>query len=137
MDIRKQAVTETSTLHLRNAADDLMYDDEARTKPVQIVVYGPGSRPFQAAQAAQNGRAMERLRRKGKMQSLSADETAAENTKFLTAITVEFRHIEFDALQGTELHRAVYSDPSLGFIGDQVQKHVGDWANFSPASLTA
>ena len=37
-------------------------------------------------------------------------------------------------LTGRELFHAVYSDPSIGFIAEQVAKFSGDWANFSKGS---
>jgi intracellular sulfur oxidation DsrE/DsrF family protein len=132
MDIRKFSVEETSVIHLRSADDELMYTDEG--KAVEIVVFGPGSKTFNKAQAAQQAKLMELLRKKGKTQR-SAQEAAEDQAEFLATCTKEFRNIEYDDLKGQELFKAVYSDLSLGFIADQVNKHLGDWANFTkPAS---
>jgi len=134
MDIRKFAVEETSVIHLRSADDELMYTDEKEPKPVEIVLYGPGSKQFNKAQAAQQAKLMDLLRKKGKAQR-SAQDAAEDQAEFLAACTKEFRNIEYDGLKGDELFKAVYSDLSLGFIPDQVNKYLGDWANFTkPAS---
>jgi len=134
MDIRKFAVEETSVIHLRSADDELMYTDEKDPKPVEIVLYGPGSKQFNKAQAAQQAKLMDLLRKKGKSQR-SAQDAAEDQAEFLAACTKEFRNIEYDGLKGDELYKAVYSDLSLGFIPDQVNKYLGDWANFTkPAS---
>lgn len=138
MDIRKHAVEETSVIHLRDAADQPLFEtvgDEA--VPVEIVVYGPGSKQFAKAQAAQNARVTERIRRKGKFVAPSAADTAEETATFLSTITKEFRHIEVDDLRGEALFKSVYSDSSLGFIADQVRQHIGEWSNFTKSAPTA
>lgn len=134
MDIKKFAVEETGVLHLRSADDELMYADEKETKPIEIVVYGPGSKQFAKAQAAQSNKLMELMRKKGKTQR-SPQEAAEDQAEFLAACTKEFRNIEYEGLEGHALFKAVYADLSLGFIADQVNKYLGDWANFTqPAS---
>ncbi len=129
-DIRKFAVEETATIHLRDGADELMYADEAQKKPIRIVVYGPGSKTFAKVQAAQSNRIMERMKRKGKNDQSAADK-ADETAGFLAGCTKSFENIEYDKLEGEALHKAVYADTSLGFIADQVNKYLGDWANFT------
>lgn len=134
-DIRKFAVEETGTIHLRDGNDELMYAEDAqgqpdKSKPMQIVVYGPGSKTFAKAQAGQNNKVMERLKRKGKTEQTAA-ERAAETAEFLAACTKSFENIEYDKLEGEALFKAVYADTSIGFIADQVNKHLGDWANFT------
>jgi len=134
-DIRKFAVEETGLIHLRDGDDELMCADDAqgqpdKSRPMQIVVYGPGSKTFAKAQAAQNNKVMERLKRKGKTEQTAA-ERAAETAEFLAACTKSFENIEYDKLEGEALFKAVYADTSIGFIADQVNKHLGDWGNFT------
>jgi intracellular sulfur oxidation DsrE/DsrF family protein len=132
MDIRKFSVEETGVIHLRSADDELMYADDG--KNIEIVVYGPGSKQFAKAQAAHQNKLMELLRKKGKSQR-SPQDAAEDQAEFLAACTKEFRNIEYDGLTGQDLFKSVYADLSLGFIADQVNKHLGDWSNFSkPAS---
>lgn len=135
MDIRKHAVSETATLHLRDAAEELMYADDECKKPCRVVVYGPGSKQYARAQAAQSNRLIERMRKKGKADQ-TAEDAAKEKAEFLAACTASFENIEYDQLQGQDLFKAVYADHSVGFIADQVAKHLGEWGNFTKGSPT-
>lgn len=126
MDIRSKAVQPTSRLELRDANDELMHG-------VAVVVYGPGSKQYAAAQARQQNRMIDKLKNKGKTDQ-TAEQKAAETAEFLADVTQAFEGLEYDNLTGRELSLAVYSDITIGFIADQVAKHVGDWANFSKVS---
>lgn len=134
MDIRTLAVEETATLHLKNAADELLYDETQQ--PVTVTLYSPGSKPYARAQAARSNRYLERTRKKGKIE-LSADEQIRETAEFLAAVTVEFSaNFKYgdSALEGEALFRAVYGDKTIGFIAEQVNAHVTDWGNFTKGS---
>jgi hypothetical protein len=146
MDIRKKAVGETGTLHLRDADDMLMYEQKKITvdgeerevddldKPVTVVLYGPGSKAYGKANTTKNNKWIERLKRKGKNSEQTPEEKIAEDAEFLAACTVSMNGIDYDGLQGPALFKAVYSDPTIGFIASQVTAHLGDWANFSKGS---
>ena len=134
MDLRKIAVDETSTLHLTDASDNLLY--EGKDKPVTVTVYGPGSKAYAKAQAARNNRMMDKLRKKGKAE-MTAEQTAIENADFLAACTVSMDNIDYDKLTGEALFKAVYSDTSIGFIAEQVNKHLSEWSNFLSKALKA
>lgn len=135
MDIKKYAVTPTSKLHLRDANDELMYADDAKALPISVNLYGPGSKQYARAQAAQNNRMIDKLKRKGKSDQ-TAEQRAAEAAEFLSDCTESFENLEYDTLADRALAIAVYSDVSIGFIADQVAKHIGDWANFTKPSAT-
>lgn len=140
-DIRKHAVEETSVLHLRDANDELMYDEGPDgqpdlTKPRRVVVFGPGSKPYAKAQAANSNKMVDKLKKKGKTDQTAA-EKAAEQADFLAACTKAMENIEYEQLTGEALFKAVYADTSIGFIAEQVNKHLGDWANFSKGSATS
>jgi len=128
MDIRKYSVEPTSKLHLRDANDELMYTDEG--KPVAVNLYGPGSKQYARAQAAQNNRLLDKLKRKGKSDQ-TAEQRAAESSEFLADCTESFENLEYDNLAGRELFMAVYADVSIGFVADQVAKYISDWSNFT------
>ena len=140
MDIRKFSVEPTGRLHLRDAADQLMYAEDADgkpdpTKPIAVNLYGPGSKQYARAQAQQQNRMVDKLKRKGKTDQ-TADQKAEEAAEFLSGCTAGFENLEYDQLQGEALAKAVYMDPSIGFIAEQVGKHLGDWGNFSKPSTT-
>jgi hypothetical protein len=131
MDIKKYAVEPTSKLHLRDADDELMYTDDGEA--VTVNLYGPGSKQYARAQAAQNNRLLDKLKRKGKSDQ-TAEQRAAESSEFLADCTDSFEHLEYDSLTGRDLAIAVYADTSIGFVADQVAKHIGDWSNFTKRS---
>jgi hypothetical protein len=128
MDIRKYAVEPTSKLHLRDANDELMYTEEG--KSVTVNLYGPGSKQYARAQAAQNNRLLDKLKRKGKSDQ-TAEQRAAESSEFLADCTESFENLDYDNLTGRELFMAVYADVSIGFVADQVAKYISDWSNFT------
>mgnify|MGYP000945689258 CR=1 FL=1 len=135
MDIRKFAVSPTSRLHLRDANDELLFADEEKTKPIAVNLYGPGSKEYARAQAAQSNRMIEKLKRKGKTEQ-TAEQRAAESAEFLSDCTESWENMEYDQLTGDALSQAVYSDITIGFIADQVAKHISDWSNFTRPSTT-
>lgn len=130
MDLRKIAVSETSVLHLRDAADNLLIDNG---KPVTVTLYSPGSKQYAQATAARSNRIVDRLKQKGKSDR-TPEETAQEQAEFLAACTHSMDGVELDDLKGPELFKAVYADTSIGFIAEQVGKHLGEWGNFTKGS---
>jgi hypothetical protein len=137
-NIKKFAVDETSTLHLKDANDDLMYAEGAdgkpdKSKPMRIKLYGPGSKQYVKVQAAGNNKLFTRLKKKGK-EDQSAEDQAQESADKLAALTHSFENIGYDDLVGEELHKAVYLDETIGFIATQVNAHLNDWANFTKPS---
>lgn len=144
MNLLNIAVQQTAVLHLRDAADQPLYEQKPdpenaeRTvddldKPVTITLNGPGSKAYAKANAARQNKALDALRRKGKADQ-SAEQMLADNVDFYTACTAATFNIEIDGLQGEALYRAMYSNAGLGFIIDQVAKYMGDWANFTKGS---
>jgi len=134
MDIKKFAVEETSTIALRSASDEPLTGEDG--EPMTWTVYGPGSKQYARAQAAQQNRMIDKLKRKGKTEQ-TAEEKAREQADFLAGCTKECSsNIEYEGLAGEALHRAVLADTSIGFIAEQIGKHLGDWGNFSRPSST-
>lgn len=133
MDIRKFAVEETTVLHLRDANDELMYADDEQKKPMLVTLYSPGSKAYAKAQTRNQNRMIDKLKKKGKTDQ-TPEEKAAETAEFLADCTKAMENVEYDKLQGEALFKAVYADSSIGFIADQVGKHLGDWANFTKGS---
>jgi hypothetical protein len=133
MDIKQFAASPTSTFQLRDGADNLIWADDAKSVPVEVEVYGPGSKQYQSASSRQQNRSIDTLKRKGKADQ-SADDKIADQADFLASITVRFVNLDYEGLSGNALAVAVYSDSSLGFIGQQVKAHADEWANFTKGS---
>lgn len=140
-DITSQAVADTSAIHLKNAGGEPLYADAERTQPVQIVVYGPGSKAHGAVEARQSARALKRMQdNDGKITAATAEERVRETAEDLAALTVRFENFEYPPAKGAEgiaLFEAVYRDQSLGFITRQVTRHLADWGNFRPGSAAS
>lgn len=132
-DISSIEVAETTDVHLRDPEGELIYTPDG--KPVTVTIYGPGSKPFAKAQAAQQNKALERLKKKGKFEQ-SADERAAEKAEFLASCTKSFNNFTYKGMEGREQFVAFYADQTRGFLVDQIDKEMGDWANFTGKSST-
>ena len=133
-DITTLAATETSIVELVGGDDAPLYDDKG--KRLTITVYGPGTKVYQRAQQRQQNQLMDKIKKRGKMDQ-SAEEKLAEQADFLAACTVSFNGFAYppaDGLEGQELFRKAYADPSIGFIAAQVAAHINDWANFTKSS---
>jgi hypothetical protein len=135
MDATKLRVADTATLHLKDAAGNHLFHEG---KPVQIVIYGPGSAAFAEIEGRQTNRVIKRMQdNDGKIATVAPAQRKAETAQDLAAMTVRFENLTYEDKQGPDLFEAVYSDPKLGFIPAQVQKFVADWGNFSAGSATS
>lgn len=132
MDIRKFAVDPTSRLHLRDAKNRLMYADDDMAKPIALELYGPGSAQFARMQAEQNKQLLEKFKSNGASQT--AEDKAAQNAEFLADVTAATENFEYNNLAGREMLMAAYADIRIGFIAEQVNKFISDWANFTKPS---
>ena len=133
-DITKLAATETSIVELVGGDDAPLYDDKG--KRLTITVYGPGTKVYQRAQQRQQNQLMDKIKKRGKMDQ-TAEEKLAEQADFLAACTVSFNGFAYppaDGLEGQDLFRKAYADPSIGVIAAQVAAHINDWANFTKSS---
>ncbi|WP_313075867.1 hypothetical protein [Melaminivora sp.] len=133
LNIKSKAVAATTFLHLKDSSDNLLYADDDKKQPVGVTIYGPGSKEYQQAQVKVNNRAVARLQKRGKFEQ-TVDGKLKEQAEYLADITESFQNLSYDKLTGRQLALAVYGDPSIGFIGDQVSEHVREWGNFSETS---
>jgi hypothetical protein len=135
LNLKTRAAADTAVLELRDLDDSPLTftDGKGKVQPVTVTVYGPGSRQYVAAKAAQQTRLVARVQR-GKSLSESPEEQARHQAEFLAATTAAMDGIEYEGLAGRDLFLAVYSDPAIGFIAEQVAKFGADWANFSKGS---
>jgi len=140
-DIAALAVSDTSILHLKGPDDELLYSDAEKTQPVTVELYGPGSDQYAAVEKRISDRNIERMLKGKKKAQISAESAKADRLEKLIgctkAFSPNFRYTPAGDAQGDAFHRAVYSDPRIGFIADQVLAHIGDWANFTPSSATS
>jgi hypothetical protein len=140
-DLQTAEAQETSVLHLKDVQGELMHAKDAAGQelPVTVVVYGPGSDQYQKAQLRAQRRAMQMFKKKGAKaaDSRTAEERRGDDADLLADITVSFGNLTYKGLEGRALALAIYQNPKLGFIADQVNSHAGDWANFTSAAQSA
>lgn len=141
LDFATQGTQDTFTFQLLGADDEPLFagKDEATgepTLPVKVTVYGPGSKQYQRSASRMQNRAIERVKKRGKATSQSAEEKLKEQAEHLADITAGFENATYQGLTGREMAVAMYSNPALGYIAAQVNKQADDWANFTKGSST-
>jgi len=129
-DLSAFEAAETAVLEVLNQKEEpLLFNGQ----PVTIELYGPGSAQYARAQAkvdtASQTRAFATIR--GKVTKDAAEETRKLNADKFAACTKTINNFP---VPGGAL--ALYSNPKLGYITNQVAKFVEDWANFPAGSLT-
>lgn len=130
-DLSAYEASDTGTLDVMGLNEEpLLYHGQ----PVRITVYGPGSATYVRAEAkvaaASQARAFAALR--GKAGKQDAEEQRQQLTEKLAAVTFS---IENFPIPGGAA--ALYANPRLGYITNQVTKFLDDWANFKPASAAS
>jgi hypothetical protein len=130
-DISSLAADETFDVEILNPkTGEALIGDGG--KPCSVTVYGPGTKPFAAARSRASNRAVKRLRSKGSKSDTTPEEELAATASFLTDITKSFNNFGYKGMPaGAEAHRALYLDPHMGFITEQVNVGAGDWGNFT------
>lgn len=130
-DISTIEVTDTFEVEITHpATDEPMTADGT---PMTITVCGPASAQFKAAHAVQNAKITKRLR-SGKTDE-DADVLAADKAAFLSMCTVSLNGFNYKGeTDGRETFRALYLDPKMGWLTDQVNRQMGDWSNFTRAA---
>ncbi len=132
MDVSKLKAAPTATIHIKGMDGLPLYDEG---KPVRIKIHGPGTHVFGIVDARQTARSLARMNEnEGKITAPSAEERRAEIAEDLADVTISFEGLTAGDLSGRELFLAVYGDPELGYITKQVNKALGDWGKFKPAS---
>lgn len=106
-------------------------------KPMSVTVYGPGSKEFKAAQAVSQ-KTFNATFHRGKSRE-TAEQQIARAAAFLSACTVSFNNFTYNKgdPRERETFRACYKDPKRGWITEQVNSEMGDWANFTQAAPTS
>lgn len=131
-DISKLAVKETAVIELESPDGEPLLNENGEV--LSVTVYGPGSRQFQRAQGKRNRAILEYVRKGGK--KMKDEEQRELDAEFLADCTASFNGFVYKDLTGYEMFKAAYLDPAIGFIAEQVNKAIGDWANFTNKSAT-
>lgn len=129
-DISKLAVKETAVIELETPDGEPLLDENG--KVLSVTVYGPGSKQFQRAQGKRNRAILDHVRKGGK--KMKDEEQRELDAEFLADCTASFNGFVYKDLTGYDMFKAAYLDPAIGFIAEQVNKAIGDWANFTKGS---
>ena len=122
------ALKDTTELQLRHpVSDELLFADEAGTKPVSIVLFGTSSKQYRNAITAMQNRQLKR----GKKQ-VSAEVLREESVSLLVACSSKALNFTYkdSAVNDDEAFRTLYSDPAYSWLKDQVDSALGDVSNF-------
>lgn len=131
-DISKLAVKETAVIELESPDGEPLLNENGEV--LSVTVYGPGSKQFQRAQGKRNRAILEYVRKGGK--KMKDEEQRELDAEFLADCTASFNGFVYKDLTGYDMFKAAYLDPAIGFIAEQVNKAIGDWANFTNKSAT-
>lgn len=122
-DLSSYEAADTGVMHVRNPGGALMYVDG---KPFTITLYGPGSVQYVKAQARMDSTQATRTIALVRGQPAKEDDIElmrAEKAEKLAACTHSIQNFPVEA-------RALYANPKLRYITEQVEKFIEDWANF-------
>jgi hypothetical protein len=133
--LKKYALTETATLHLQDPDGELMYLDDDMKMPVVLELYGIGSKQYQLAERKRQDSLASKFKRY-KNKTIPTEELEDLRVDFLVRVVAGCENFNLDGQTGEELYRTVFSDRSLVFITDQVDRFISDQANFTGKSLT-
>lgn len=130
-DLNTLALKDTYTLQLLHPVtrEPLFADGETAKKPVEIELYGSASKQYRNAVKAMQNR---QLKRKLKKVDAKAEELIQEGIDLLVACSAGANNLDIAGRPvGDEASfRALYADPKLSWVKDQVDEAVGDVANF-------
>lgn len=130
-DIASMAVNETGIVDLETATGDPLIINGVQAS---VTVFSPGTKNYQRATAKRNRSVIESVR-KGSKKMKDEDQRNVDAT-FLADCTASFNGFKYKDYTGYDQYREAYLDPKIGFIAEQVQRALGDWANFSKKATT-
>lgn len=98
-------------------------------------MHGPGSRAAGTVKSRRTARTLKRINEnEGKITAATSEEALVENAEDLATLTISFENLSHGDLTGEQLFLAVYSDPELGYITAQAERHFNDWGKYKPGS---
>lgn len=135
VNLLSKQVPTTYLLPLKNADGSPMLDDD--NEPAAVRIHTPASKVYEVAHAAMRRKTMKRVRESGGRIEAAADDIE-DKQAFLVAITEEFVNVSLPEVGpgAKTLVRAVYENPQLGFIRDQIEGAASDWGSFPDSSAT-
>lgn len=119
-------------IRLKNPDGSLMSNDKG--EPVYARAHSPASKIWENANAVRKRRTLKMVSDNGGKVEAVADEPIENVINFLTTITEEFINLDMELPKGEAgnkaLVEAVYKDPELGYIRDQMEHDAKDWGAY-------
>lgn len=138
IDLSTKLVPSTGLVQVKNADGSLMFDSAGKGAFARM--HSPASKTWEVANAARRRKQMKRVRENGgKIEAASDD--ADDVIDFLCAITEEFVNLTVPLTEGDAsakaMVRAIYTNPQLGYIRDQMDADSRDWGSFTNPAQSA
>ena len=135
-DITQFESADTSFMHLKSPTDEepIMLKVGDEKVAVGITFHAPGSERYEAAVARRTNRALHRSKRKI---DANADLLRSDTVAFLTDVTASFDNLGYPPAgeaKGEDLFRQLYADRKYGWVVEQANAHLADWASFTKGS---
>ena len=131
-DITCKRAVESGEIELKDGDGSPLYDDAGNA--LSVTVHSPASKQYQQAQAEQNRKRAERLRKSGGKMEAALDNAREDAIEFLCRVTIRLNNFDYPTAKGADAIRALYEDDALGFIRDHVYSESNDWAAFTRGS---
>lgn len=128
LDLNTLAKENVTTIQLVHPATDaLLFADEDKTQPVQIIVYGTSSKQYRDKVLAMNNARLKRGKQKPTAEGIESDAI-----ELLVACSKEAINLELDGgpINTPEAFRKLYSNPSYDWLREQIDNSIGEAANF-------
>lgn len=129
IDLSQKRVPAIGYVQVKNPDGSLMLDENGSGAYARM--HSPASKQWEVADAAMRRKSLRRVRENGGKIEAVADEPIEDTIDFLCAITEEFINLKVDLPEGETgakaLVKAIYTDPQLGFIRDQMKADSRDW----------
>jgi len=124
-----KVAAEVSDIPVKEMDGSPMLDEN--NNPVTATMFSPASKIWQVAHANKRRKTMRKVRENGGKLEAVADDTE-DTIEFLCAVTKRFNGLEIP--DEPDQVRAIYSNPRLGYIRDQMEDAASNWENFTAAS---
>lgn len=126
-NLNSLSLKDTTELHLKNPdTEELLYADDAKKKPVVIVLFGTASKQYRDAITSMQNRSLKRGKK-----VVSAEVMKEEGIALLVACSDSAKNLDYNGapLVG-EAFRDMYNDPTVSWVKDQVDAALGDVSSF-------
>lgn len=138
IDLTKKRVPPMATVPLKDRDGTPLLQENG--EPCAARMHTPSSKHWQNAHAKRRRKTLKRVREMGGRLE-AGQETPEDIAEFLIEVTEEFIGVEVPLAEGQSgakaMVEAIYRDPELGFIRDQLDADSSDWGSFTFGSATS